>query len=57
MVVTIIMENKNTRTYNMLTSKNKNHIIEEIIEKFERNNNFTLPESYKEFLLRYNGGV
>lgn len=40
----------------MLISKNKNTINEEIIEQFEKSNNFILPESYKKFLLRYNGG-
>ncbi len=40
----------------MLIFKNKNQINEEIIEQFEKDNNLILPESYKKFLLKYNGG-
>ena len=40
----------------MLISKNKNQINEEIIKEFEKDNNLKLPESYRKFLLKYNGG-
>lgn len=30
--------------------------IEALVEEFENNNSFEFPESYKAFLLRYNGG-
>lgn len=40
----------------MLISKNKIQINDDIIEKFEKDNNLKLPESYKKFLLKYNGG-
>ena len=40
----------------MLISKFDNTNIEENIAAFEKENNITLPEEYKGFLLKYNGG-
>ncbi|MBR4083997.1 MAG: SMI1/KNR4 family protein [Lachnospiraceae bacterium] len=40
----------------MLISKFDNTNIEEHIAAFEKENNITLPEEYKRFLLKYNGG-
>ena len=40
----------------MLISRFDNTNIEEHIAAFEKGNNITLPEEYKRFLLKYNGG-
>lgn len=40
----------------MLISKNDIQNIEEKVEEFERKYNIVLPEKYRNFLLRYNGG-
>ena len=40
----------------MLISKFDNTNIGEFIMAFEKENNITLPEEYKRFLMKYNGG-
>ncbi len=40
----------------MLISKFENTNVEENIAAFEKKNNITLPEEYKKFLMKYNGG-
>ncbi len=41
----------------MLISKFDNNDIEKHIVAFEKQNNITLPDEYKSFLLKYNGGM